>query len=171
MPIIRTIIRGFEPIFVYRKKEDTPRVLGLMKEVLRRGGSLFMCPEAVVSPGHEVTRFRGGLLQAAIDTDTPVHYVSITYRTPEDTPPPSQCILFGPDPYYRTADGKIPPEQLEAWGPEKSEWRYLTRFLSVTGYTVVLRFGEEPVSPEGLTKHELADTLCERVRELFTPVE
>lgn len=169
MPFVRTLIRGIEPIFVYRRRDDTPRVVDLMVKELERGGSLFMCPEAIVSPGREIRRFRGALLEAAVRTGMPVHYATITYRTPEDCPPPSHCILFGPDPYYLTPDGKIPESELAVWGPKRSIKRYLLRFLSVSSYTVVITFGQEPIS--GTDKHALADALCDAVRAQFTPLK
>ena len=169
MPIVRTIIRGLEPIFVYRKREDTHRVVGLMVETLKSGGSIFMCQEAIVSPGREIRRFRGALLEAAVITGMPVYCATITYRTPDDCPPPSQCILFGPDPYFRTPDGEIPESELAVWGSERSMKRYLMRFLSVSSYTVVITFGEHPIN--GTDKFELADALRDAVRARFTPVK
>ena len=169
MPIVRTILRGFEPIYVYRKREDTNRVVGLMFEALDRRESLYMCPEAVVSPGHEVRRFHTALFEAAIQRETPVHYATFTYTTPPDCLPPSHCILLGPDPYYRDENGNIPQAEIEVWGPERSMLRHLVNFLSCRTHTIAIRFGDEPIWRDD--KFELANATWESVRRHFTPVE
>ena len=84
-----------------------------MMATLRSGGSLLMAPEGVISPGQDVRRYRPRLLEAATRCNFPVHYVSLTYRTPKGCPPAADRVLFGPDPYCPWPDGKIPEAEFQ----------------------------------------------------------
>ena len=113
MPILGRLFAGLDAIPTRRVAEDTPACLAEMMATLRRGESLQMAPEGNISPGMDVRRFRPRLFEAAVRSNFPVHYASITYRTPKGYPPAADMVLFGPDPHYPWPDGKIPPEEYE----------------------------------------------------------
>jgi len=169
IPFFRTIIGGLNPVYVHRHREDTPRARAHLEQVLDAKQSIYMCPEAVISPGNEVRRFRTGLLAVAAERGLPVHHVAVTYRTPNAWGPPSRCLPFGPDPYYLTEEGKIPEEIQRLWPQNHSMFMNILRLLCIPGYTVVLTFGCKPVCHGD--KWEVASLLREETAALFTPIQ
>ena len=169
LPFIGTLMKGLSPIFIRRHRDDVPRGIALITEAIERGDNLLLAPEGVVSPGREVRHFHAALLDAAVQTKCPVHYGSITCRTPEGCPPASEAVLFGPDPFYLTPDGKIPQSELDAWGPERSFFTHLLGLLALPWHEVVVKFAPEPIS--GTDRVTLAKDLRDAVQGIFTPVE
>ncbi len=171
VPIIGTLIAATEPIFVRRVKEDTARVKGLMVDALREGRGLLMAPETpetTIRRGSGVRMFRGGLLDAALMAETPVHYISITYRTPEGYPPPSKCLVFGPNPNLRGPDGRI-PESEYAMYERQTFLQHLLKALSLPYFDFVVTFGNEGIT--GDDRIELANKLHDAVEKIFIPIE
>lgn len=167
-PIVGRLMNGLEPIYSRRKREDTPRVLSEIVAALERGESIRMAPEAVISPGREVKRFHAALFEAAVQTRTPVHYGSVTYRTPKGSRPPSETMIYGPDPYYRSSKGKLPPEELAAWGPQRSFLTHLVVLLALPYQEMVVRFGRAPIWRDD--RIALANDLQKATQEIFTPI-
>lgn len=168
IPLLGRLMKALNPVFTERKCEDIPRTVSLMVKRIREGCNLLMAPEGIVSPGKVVRRFRPALLESAALTRKPVHYASITCRTPEGYPAASQVTLFGPDPYYRTPDGRIPDAELEAWGPERSFLWHLLLLLSLPWHEFTVHFAPKPV--EACERHALARNLQQAVSEIFIPV-
>lgn len=166
------LVKGLNPIFVRRTKEHTATVNDLIVAAIQEGRSIMLAPETpqtTIRPGNGVRQFRGGLLESAVRTKTPVHYLSVSYRTPRGYPPPSQVIVFGPNPFYRTPDGKIPESELRTFGPERSfVWHFLC-VLALPWHEFVARFGPEPIS--GTDRITLANELQDAVQRVFTPLE
>ena len=173
IPIIGFLMMGLRPILVHRVKEATARVNDLMVEAIEAGNSVMLAPggsKTTVRPGSGVDMFRGGLLESAVRTGTPVHYVAISYRTPPGYPPPTKSMLFGPNPHSRTSDGRIPESELEAWGPERSFLWYFVCFLTLPWHEVILRHGDAPI-PAGTDRIALANQLHDAVERIFTPMD
>ncbi len=170
MPIAGRLWRGLNPIPTRRIAEDTPLCLSEMMATLRRGENLLMAPEGNISPGREVRRFRPRLLEAATRCDVPVHYVSITYRTPKGSPPAADRVLFGPDPDFPWPDGKgnIPEAEFEGWGKQRSFLSHIVRLLSLPYFEIVFRFGSEPI--HGTNPVQLANALQQATTDLFVPL-
>ena len=172
VPIISTLIKGLTPIFVRRVSEDTQRVKGLMVEALRRGESLIIAPESpkkTFPHGAGVHMFRGGLLDAAVVTGTPVHYFTLTYRAPEGYPPPSKVLLSGPNPFLKGPDGKLPESEVEFCGPERMFLPHFLGVLALPWFEFDIQFGEEPI-PAGNDRIALANKLHDAVAAKFVPV-
>ena len=136
---------------------------------LARGQSIMLAPESVISPGRSIQRFRAALLGSAAQDRFPVHYGAIHYHTPWGWPPPSQSVLFGPDPYYRTPEGEIPPAQLEMWGPPRPFLPHLLRLLSLPYHRLTLTLGKDPIIRDD--RIVLANALHDAVSELFHPID
>lgn len=171
VPLVGRLLKGMRPIFIRRVKDDTRRVNTLLCEAIRAGDSVTLAPESVISPGKTVRKFRAGLLTSAVEMRRPVHYMSLTYRTPEGSPPPSVAVVYGPDPFYRTADGKIPDSEIEAWGNRERPGFlvHLTQLLSLPWHEAIVRFAPDPIWSED--RITLANKLHEAVVDIFTPVK
>ncbi|MEP6703761.1 MAG: hypothetical protein ABJB34_03040, partial [Acidobacteriota bacterium] len=77
----------------------------------------------------------------------PVSYASLSYRTPEGEPPPSDAVC---------------------WWEDISFMAHLFRLFTVKRFTAILDFGEEPViNPD---RKLLAAELRQRVQEKFIPI-
>jgi 1-acyl-sn-glycerol-3-phosphate acyltransferase len=168
LPFLGRLLKGLDPIFVKRQKADTQPCVTRMIQAIDAGKNLVLAPEGVVGPGRVVRRFHPALLESAVQTECPVHYASVAYRTPGGCPPPSKVSLFGPDPFYRTPDGKIPDSELEAWGPERSFLFHFLRFLSIPWREITFRFAPEPIT--GADRTVLPQELQDAVQGIFTPI-
>jgi 1-acyl-sn-glycerol-3-phosphate acyltransferase len=169
MPVLGTLFRGLDPISTRRIAEDNPACLAEMTAALRRGENLLMAPEGNLSPGREVRRFRPRLLEAAVRCEFPVHYASITYRTPKGCPPAADRVLFGPDPHFPWPGGRIPESEFEGWGTQRNFVSHLVRVLALPYFEIVVRFGPEPIL--GTNVVQLASDLQQAVTWIFTPVQ
>ena len=168
MPVMGRLSRGLNAIPTRRIAEDTPACLSEMMATLRRGDNLLMAPEGNISPGREVRRYRPRLLEAATRCNVPVHYVSVTYRTPKGCPPATDRVLFGPDPHFPYPDGKIPEADFEGWGTQRSFLSHVIRLLALPYTEVVVRFGPEPI--QGTNPVQLANALQQATTDLFVPL-
>lgn len=142
------IVRNMGTIFVNRQnRRDIPRAGHEIIEALNRGEGVIVFPEGTSTRGEEVIAFNSSFLEFAARTDTPVHYVSLSYRTPDGEPPPSECVT---------------------WWDETAFLRHLLRMLEVRRFTAVLNFGDQPViNPD---RKRLAAELRQKVQESFIPV-
>lgn len=169
IPVIGRLMKGINIIPAPLMGQDPARCVADMVRAMQAGESLVMAPEGIVGPGREVRTFHPELLEAAVQTRCPVHYLSFNYRTPPGCPPPSKGLLFGPDPYCRDADGRIPASEIEAWGPERPFLPHLLRVLALPWHEITVRFGEAPIT--GTDRFTLAQDLQAAVQRIFTPVE
>lgn len=166
-PFAGLLVRGLDPITVDRKRTSVPMVVEELVATLRRGESVRIAPEGAVTPGHMIRRYHAALLEAAIVTGMPVHYVTVHWRTPEGCRPPSQSVLFGPDPQMRDESGRFPPAELELWGPRRSFLPQMVRLLALPHCDLVARFGPEPLRAED--RVSLAKALHAASLKIFTP--
>lgn len=142
------MIRNMGTIFVNReKRRDIPRAGVEVIEALSRGEGVIVFPEGTSTKGDEVLPFNSSFLEFAARTDTPVSYVSVSYRTPDGEPPPSESIC---------------------WWDDTPFLNHMVRLLSVKRFTAILNFGDEPViSPD---RKQLASELHHKVLERFIPM-
>jgi len=166
-PILGPLVKAMEAIFVYRMREDVPRVKNLILDSIRLRHNILLAPEGVISPGRTVRRFRASLLEPAVSSRKAVHYASITYRTPDGGPRPSDVVLYGPDPHFRPDDDEV--NNPELWGPQQSFLRHFLRLVSLPYYEAHVRFGDEPMV--GDDRIALANGLHRAVKKIFSPLE
>ena len=170
LPLAGALMASSDPIFNVRKREAVQESVKRMAGILRTGNrNLLLTPEGVVSPGKEVRRFHAALLEAAVLANKPVHYASITCRTPEGCPPASRVLLFGPDPYFLGPDGKIPQSEIDVWGPPRPFLPHLLALLALPWHEFSVRFAPDPITRED--RIALAQALQAAVQDIFTPVE
>jgi len=166
-PVLGPLVKAMEAIFVYRMREDVPRVKNLILDSIRQRHNILLAPEGVISPGRTVRRFRASLLEPAVSSRKAVHYASITYRTPDGWPRPSDVVLYGPDPHFRPDDDEV--NNLELWGPQRSFLSHFLRLVSLPYYEAHVRFGDEPMVGED--RIALANGLHRAVNRIFSPLE
>jgi 1-acyl-sn-glycerol-3-phosphate acyltransferase len=169
MPILGRFFRALDCVFVNRQSAEVERINAEIRLRLERGESILLAPESVISPGRHIQRFRAALLESAVREGFPVHYGAIHYQTPHGWPPPSKTVLFGPDPYVRTPEGKIPQSQLDMWGPPRFFLPYFLKLLCLPWYRCTLTFGEAPIVRD--ERIELAQALHAAVSEVFHPID
>jgi hypothetical protein len=166
-PIAGFLTRGLDPIFTDRRRENVPMVnRELIASVLRKE-SVMLAPEGAVTPGHTIRRYRAALLEAAVATQSPVHYATVHWRTPEGCLLPSQSVIYGPDPNVRDASGRLAATEIELWGPERSLLPHLIRFLALPYCDLVFCFGPAPIV--GNDRISLANALYAASLDIFTP--
>ena len=147
-PIAGKIISDMGMVFINREnRRDIPRAGADIIARLSSGEGVIVFPEGTTTKGDDVLPFNSSFLQFAAQTDLPVSYASLSYRT---------------------AGGDRPASETVCWWDDTPFLTHLLRLFSLPGFTAVINFGDEPVlSPD---RKILAGELRERVREGFIPV-
>jgi 1-acyl-sn-glycerol-3-phosphate acyltransferase len=142
------IMADMNIIFIKREnRRDIPRAGEQIIATLDKGEGVIVFPEGTSTKGEDVLPFNSSFLQFAAQTDLPVSYASLSYRTPE---------------------GEIPASEAVCWWDETSFISHIFRLFTVPRFTAVLNFGDEPVV--ATDRKKLAGELHEKVRESFIPV-
>ncbi|MEQ1762031.1 MAG: lysophospholipid acyltransferase family protein [Pyrinomonadaceae bacterium] len=142
------MIRNMGTIYVNRgRKRDIPRAGEEVIERLSAGEGVIVFPEGTSSNGESVLPFSSSFLAFAAQTDVPVSYLSISYRTPSGEPPPSDSICWWDDTPFLT---------------------HILRLFALRRITAILNFGDEPVTNPD--RKQLAAELRDRVAQRFIPM-
>jgi 1-acyl-sn-glycerol-3-phosphate acyltransferase len=148
-PVIGLIVSCFAPIFVDRESvRDVVRVSSRINESVTRGESVVLFAEGTSSRGDDVLEMKASLLQGAAADQQPVHYASISYRTPPDEPHPRNAVC---------------------WWRDMELLPHLLELLEIRSTVVLLTFGEKPIVADD--RKVLATQLHAAVRSIFTPVD
>lgn len=143
-----TIIVNMGQIFIKREnRRDIPRAGQEIIAKLNDGEGVIVFPEGTSTKGEDVLLFNSSFLQFAAQSDLPVSYASISYRTPE---------------------GEMPASQGVCWWDDTTFPRHMFRLFSMRGFTAIISFGDEPVL--STDRKKLAGELREKVLEQFIPV-
>jgi 1-acyl-sn-glycerol-3-phosphate acyltransferase len=168
VPIIRFLLKGMDLIIVTRTREKLVETNELMVRAMEAGKSIIMAPEATVSPGRRVCHFHSGLFESAVRVGRPVHYASLTVRTPHGWPPPTRSILAH-DPVLPIKDPTPEESELMRYQNERGFLRYFLGLLSLPWHEYIVTFAPEPIV--GTDRKQLAKDLRQAVESIFTPVE
>jgi 1-acyl-sn-glycerol-3-phosphate acyltransferase len=142
------IVTDMGTIFINRQnRRDIPRAGAKIIERLEKGEGVIVFPEGTSTKGETVLPFNSSFLEFAAQTDLPVSYASISYKTPNDSPKAVDTVC---------------------WWDEKTFGEHLWELFQVKKFTAVINFGSEPV--HNPNRKELAKTLWNKVNESFTPV-
>ncbi len=142
------MIRNMGTIYVNRAvKRDIPRAGDEVIERLSTGEGVIVFPEGTSTKGNLVLPFNSSFLAFAAKSNVPVSYLSITYRTPEGEPPPSEAVCWWDDTPFLT---------------------HMLKMLSIQRFTAILNFGEGPIVNHD--RKQLASELRERVNQSFVPM-
>ena len=147
-PVIGILTRLMDTIFVDRTApRDAIRVMGRLEAAVAAKDGVVLFAEATSSPGSEVLPFRPALLEWAARHEYPVYHASLSYRTPEGSPPAHLAVCW--------------------WG----DMTFGSHLLSLAGLpriSATVVFGEEPIQESD--RRRLAEQLHQAVRERFVPV-
>jgi 1-acyl-sn-glycerol-3-phosphate acyltransferase len=142
------IIRNMGNVFIDRKnRRDIPRAGEEIIKKLNEQEGVIVFPEGTSTKGEDVLPFNSSFLEFAAKTDLPVSYASIRYATPAGGPTPSERVC---------------------WWDDTGFLKHLWRLFSLSNFTAIVTFGEEPVSNPN--RKELAAQLHEKVKEKFIPM-
>lgn len=79
-PILGWVVKSGETLFIKRgKHESRKKVLELIDNRLNQGRSIAVFPEGKVTDGSVLGRFHRQLMQAAVETETPIQAIAIKY--------------------------------------------------------------------------------------------
>jgi 1-acyl-sn-glycerol-3-phosphate acyltransferase len=142
------IVRDLGMIFINREnRRDIPRAGAEVLKKLNAGEGVIVFPEGTSSKGETILKFNSSFLEFPARNDFPVHYVSITYRTPDNNPPANSVCW---------------------WKPEDPFIGHLWKLFQIPEFEATLTFGDEPLQSKN--RKELARKLWEKVNERFVPV-
>jgi len=147
-PAFGMMCRSMNTIFIDRtSRQDIPRVNELIEKVMRNGEGVLAFPEGTSTKGEGVLPFKPGILEPAARAGYPVHYASITYRTPP---------------------GETPAHLAVNWWGDAAFMPHLFGLFHLSGFEATLVFGAEPI--EESDRKLLATRLHDAVRKSFVPV-
>ena len=142
------IISDMGMVFINRQnRRDIPRAGADIISRLSDGEGVIVFPEGTSTKGEDILPFNSSFLQFAAETDVPVSYASLSYRTP---------------------DREIPASEAVCWWDDTSFLRHMMRMFSLPGFTAIISFGEHPVL--STDRKKLAGELREKVSEHFIPI-
>lgn len=146
-PWLGSIVAGAGTLFVDRARHrDLLRANQIIAESIQSGDGIILFPEGTSSSGATVLPFRPSLLQVPADQAIPVHYASITYRTPPGCPPASEAVCW--------------------WGGRPFA-DHVPRLFMLPHIECRVRVGPQPVS--GSNRKDLAQRLHDAVLDQFIP--
>lgn len=142
------IVGDMGAIFINRQnRRDIPRAGAQILKSIENGEGVIVFPEGTSTKGEEVLKFNSSFLEFAAQSDLPVHYAAISYKTPAN---------------------ELPAHLAVAWWEDISFMAHLYRMFQVSGIEAIVNFGEKPV--QSTDRKELAQTLWEKVSDKFTPL-
>jgi 1-acyl-sn-glycerol-3-phosphate acyltransferase len=142
------IVRDMGTIFINRQnRRDIPRAGSEIIKRLGEGEGVIVFPEGTSTKGEEILPFNSSFLEFAAQTDLPVSYASITYKTPDGGPTASEAVC---------------------WWDEKTFGEHLWYLFQLKEYTAVINFGDQPIHNEN--RKALAKELRDKIKDGFIPV-
>jgi len=147
-PAFGVMCRSMNTIFIDRtNRQDIPRVNAQIEKVMSNGEGVLAFPEGTSTRGEGVLPFKPGVLEPAARAGCPVHYASISYRTPAGEPPAHLAV---------------------SWWGDAAFLPHLFGLFHVSGFEATLVFGAEAI--EESDRKLLALRLHDAVQKIFVPV-
>jgi 1-acyl-sn-glycerol-3-phosphate acyltransferase len=146
--VIGFLCRSIKTIFINRNvRRDIQRALGSIASVIKEGYGVVLFAEGTSTRGETVAPFKPSLLELAAQARLPVHYASISYVAPLDSPPAHTSICW--------------------WG-DMTFPKHLFELFQMRGFEVELNFGTKPI--QATDRKTLAADLWSAVHKQFRPV-
>ena len=147
-PVVGRLCKSMKTIFVNRhSRRDIPRALSLVEAALDEGAGVVLFAEGTSTRGTGVLPFKSPLLEAAARRGLPVHYASLSYRTPR---------------------GEEPADSSVCWWGDMTFPRHFFGLLRLKSFSANLAFGEEAISDDD--RKALAGKLWAEVSARFVPL-
>lgn len=147
-PLIGFLCRSMDMIFVDReRRNDIPRVIGLMEAAWQKHQGVIVFPEGTSSKGDTILPFKSSLLEPAVRTSTGVHFAALGYQTPPDEVPAYMSVCWW-------GDMTFAPHALD--------------LLRLREFSASIVFGDETFFEAD--RKTLAQKLQHAIEEHFTPV-
>lgn len=147
-PVVGRLCRSVRTIFIDRRsRRDIPRALSLIESALDEGAGVVLFAEGTSTRGRRVLPFKSPLLEAAARRGLPVHYASLSYRTPP---------------------GEAPADSSVCWWGDMTFPVHFFGLLKLKGFRADLAFGEAAIV--GGDRKALAGRLWAEVAARFVPV-
>jgi 1-acyl-sn-glycerol-3-phosphate acyltransferase len=104
-PVFGALTRSIGTVFIDREsKRDLLRVGELVEARLAAGAGVVLFAEGTTGGGAGLLPFKPSVLEAAARSGRPVHYATLSYRTPPGAPPASAVVPWaGDDPFLAHA--------------------------------------------------------------------
>ena len=135
-------------IFIDRNtRRDVQRVNKLIASTISEEQGVMIFPEGTSTKGEEVKPFHTSLLQYPAETDMPVQYASISYKSYDSNRPASHYICW--------------------WG-DMPFFGHFWKLLKMKGFEVTISFGDKAIGHHD--RKVLASKLHHAVKEHFDPV-
>lgn len=135
-------------LFVDRsKRTDVKRVNELISERINESQGILLFPEGTTTSGAEILPFKASLLAYPATLNMPVHYATLSYKTPVDEIHASESVCWWRDITFAS---------------------HLIELLKLRKIYGTITFGDEPISNNN--RKELANDLYEKSKEQFIPV-
>jgi 1-acyl-sn-glycerol-3-phosphate acyltransferase len=147
-PVMGWACRAVDTVFVDReRRRDVVRVGRHMMGVLEQNRGLVLFAEGTTSRGETILPFRSSLLATAAAQDLPVHFATLSYRTPPGEAPACDAVCW--------------------WGDSALAPHFLSLARLPRIYATVT-FGAEPI--QAGDRKSLAHNLHQAMLESFIPV-
>jgi 1-acyl-sn-glycerol-3-phosphate acyltransferase len=148
-PVVGWMMHHCQMLFIKREdRRDAHRVIGLVKNVYKKGDAFTVFAEGRCGRGEKVHDFKPSLFEAPAREGFPVHCAALSYETPEGESPAGDSVVW-----WR-------------WEPVED---HLRRMLSLPGFTCTLRYAPAPLVSD--SRKVLAQASHAEVTRLFTPVK
>ncbi len=145
-PLMGLMFLTADTIFIDRaRKRDILRVMERIQKCLERDLGVLVFAEGTSGKGEEILRLKPSLLQSAAEQGQAVHYATLTYRAPGDTP----------------------AHQLICWWDDTPFVSHVLRLFGLPHFEATVRFGAEPILDDN--RKILAKRLRSAMAESFTP--
>lgn len=147
-PVVGWLCQSMGTIFIDRRlRRDLPRALSMIESALDEGTGVVLFAEGTSTRGAGVRPFKSPLLEAAARRGLPVHYASLSYRTPPGEP---------------RADNSV------CWWGDMTFSKHFFGLLKLKSFHADLVFGEEAIVEDD--RKALAVRLWTAVSARFVPV-
>ncbi len=147
-PVVGYLVKIGGTIFIDRNsRKDVLRINDRLEEAIQRGQGIIVFPEGTSTAGDQVLPFRASLLAPIAASNRPVHFASLTYRTP------------GSD---------APTYQTTAWWGDMTFADHFWRMLALPRIDAHVHFGK--IEGDTDDRKEIAERLTEEVRSRFEPI-
>src|SRR2546423_1991423 len=147
-PVLGFLARSMRTIFVNRRsRRSIPATLAAIERAFAQGLGVVLFAEGTSTGGARVSPFKSSLLELAAQRRIPVHYASVSYRTPQGAPPARASVCW--------------------WG-DMTFPKHLFQLFQLPEFEARLSFGARPIQADD--RKELAQELWSAVNAQFIPV-